>query len=410
MGAPDAVGLNSVLKTVLLRSSEKLRALPHRDVTRSRYMEWIQLYVKALHDLSGHPSEGVCGANGEVADLPLTLKRYRREMDAMLLSSVLSTKWTEVHVPSSFEEKPLRECEWWNAAGFDECSAREVDESDVVSEVCTPEFLTEPLKGGRTISAYVGFLKHIRRPPGASARAAEDGLDSPPPSRLVLPFSSLWTIRSAAYGFAGMDGRGAAPSFQDRQMRLRLLKTLNFAFQLGRDVLKEEAGSSAVPPLVRVLRPTEEFEAICRLPRVREILGGEGGDTDGVEGLSMQKVCSSTVARLVYLSYASSLLTTRGGFTVTPTAGTEEDARIPPPLRASVLLAPAHAQRQYRTAGARMVRDSFSGLEYLDSKARGGAAAPSTSLPHQDARKGCKDAARRLTVREDNIRQALSLR
>eukprot|EP00796_Vickermania_ingenoplastis_P004453 gene4454-3249_t len=365
MTPPQNKILSDALAGLLKNLSGRVRSLPHRDVTTTTYKEWLQTYVSGLQQLSA-----------AVGDGPLDRVHTRpfcRELNATLLSSICAPRWSEVHLATANEQ-----CheEWWHQSAVRTGSA--IPEG-YAAEYITSAFLAEPLLGGTTLSWYLENVQQYR----SSKRigSSRDTPVTPPRSRLLIPFSTLWTIKCEMCG-RGAEG-GLPLSFQERQARRSLLQSVGYALQLTLAIASGD--EPAISPM-HVLTPCEEFEAICQLPAVRQRVAAAGVATS--PWWSMESVCSNSMWRLIYLTHAGSVLVPRNGVA-------SDSLRAP---CTPVLLAPAHLHKMYRRAA----------LPYVSERSELRKPPGTASNTHRQAVESRQAASRRLASREENIRQRMS--
>lgn len=250
---------------ILYGITAKVKALPHRDVTIGTYKDWVELYITSLRRFGTllkeeTRSEGLqevssafSNADHSVLFTSLCetyLSYVRRELDAVLLSSIFATKWNDVHLPlpyaplktgppspsscatdekshqtasntssstttsppsplSSSSSSSLPSAWWYHSNGYSWKSRWQP-----TMEMISPEFFTEPLLGGRMLSLYWSGLKSHRRLQASSSlpveRQQEDcggrpsvGTSMAPPfPSLLVPFSTLWALKAEAFGHA----------------------------------------------------------------------------------------------------------------------------------------------------------------------------------------------------------------
>lgn len=388
--------VEATVRRLLHQAAEMMRVIPHRDVTTGLYIDWMKYYVTALQHFSGFlPSLSSSSRAGATETMTAAMNKVRQEMDAMLLSSVCSFHWRDVYLPTPAPTgKPLPpSSEWWFSPTAD---WRSIPPAVARVELGSPEFFSEPLLGGNFLSSYIHHLQQIRSNRPSSATEVENASHT----RLVVPFTTLWLLkmeavgRSEAASASSGAGQPLVLSLHERHARQSVVQALQFAFQLGSSVTREAMSEStppaaSIPPLLHVMKPSEEFDAVCHLPSVRDRL--EAGEATGAP-LTLESICSSHFTRLSYLTQCCQLL-----------KSTCDETASPSSKRRVVLLAPSHC-RAYRCSGNLLALEKTS-ISFSTS-----ASLSEASSSHRAAVKGCKDAARYLNSREENLRQSLSLK
>lgn len=412
--ASDASAGSSTALTAATHFSAKMLAAPHRDLTHVAYGEWFALYVQARKQWRA------LGASQASAALAA-----KQHIDAQLLSSLFARHWTEVPATAS----AISTYRWW----WHTTSSPRPVTSSATLELCTPAFLTEPLLGGSQLrlcmeDVRAAAIAESATPPqdrrsvdDVSAAASEDV-----PS-LILPFSSLWEVKQSAYWRPAAptpapDATAASPasstpataalSLQERQARQALLQSIDQLLQLQRDaeVSAHERGSSGGGGLanrlqrVCVLTPTEEWELLCALPRYRQSVA-----PSQPRWLSLGCLCEDTTARLAYCVHALSWQQQQQRSVKTAPPGNT----APRAVRA---LAIADDHPRLRGFSLPSVHERSCALEALQRRHTArrqlstATSAPAAASVHDQARQGCSAAVRRMSNREENIRQSFSVR
>ncbi|KAG5469783.1 hypothetical protein CUR178_01922 [Leishmania enriettii] len=437
--------------------SAKILSSPHRDITHVPYGDWFALYVQARKHWHSLESASTCvtpvtyeGRKGESSEqaevLEARVRDAKQSIDALILSSLFARHWTEVQAVTASSSSPLSTYRWWwhQDCLFSAPAPANAQDGDAVSpplELCTPGFLTEPLLGGNHLRLW---MEDIRASAGATdaARAAHAAIAVP---TAILPFSSLWVVKQSAYwrpsaaagaGVVDKSGAGSngreAPVFtlQERQGRQAILQSLDQLLQLQRDAVEGPQGTFGFPAdqlqRVCVLSPTQEWELLCALPRYRQALcrsarseppASANVSDDSAAAcvspprwLSLSYLCEDTSTRLAYYAHMLSWWwqlrssTNASAIEAAPVA-----VRVLSPVTEhahlrSLSLFSLHEQSCMK---ASLQRRHVARHQSSSSAASG---ASSAATVHEQARKGCIDAVRRMSRREENIRQSFLVR
>ncbi|KAK7197876.1 hypothetical protein NESM_000741800 [Novymonas esmeraldas] len=431
--------------------SARLLSSPHRDVTHVPYGDWFALYVQArkqwrlLDPSSTTTAAGTETTRGEGGTaLAASVQQAKQGIDALLLGSLFARHWTEVEpiAPPSSTSTPSSLYRWWWHSGalVPDAAPPRAPRSGValpVLELCTPSFLTEPLLGGSHLRLWMEDAR-AAAPVATEATDATKVVAEAPIA--VLPFSSLWVVKESAYwrhasssvSHGGSSGSGEssirqttpALSLQERQARQTLLQSVDQLMQLQCDAAAHRSVGTFVPATdqqqrVCVLSPTQEWDLMCALPRYRQaVCRPAHSDRSASVGnappsppwwLSLSCLCEDTTARLAYCAHTLSWQwQARSSPPSTSASGTASAA-----IR---VLAPSTDHAALRRFALSSLHEHASVKEVLQRRhaARRHSASPSLGASgasvHEQARKGCSDAARRLSHREENIRQSFSVR
>ncbi|CBZ29961.1 conserved hypothetical protein [Leishmania mexicana MHOM/GT/2001/U1103] len=440
------------------RFSAQLLSSPHRDITHVPYGDWFAIYVQARkcwHSLesvaptcatSATREKTKMGEKSEQAEiLEARLQHAKQSIDAMLLSSLFARHWTEVQTAATSSSSSLSTYRWWwhRDSLFSASAPANAPDCEAALpplELCTPDFLTEPLLGGSHLRLW---MEDIRVSSGATdvTCAPHDATAVP---TAILPFSSLWVVKQSAYwrpsaaaapdsgGHSGAGSNGnetAAFTLQERQARQALLQSVDQLLQLQRDAVERFNGTLCLPAnqlqRVCVLSPTQEWDLLCDLPRYRQARYRPAREASSASTnvldhstaacvspprwLSLSCLCENTTARLAYCAH---LLNWRWQLKSSTNAPASKTAPVPVRVLSpstehahlrSLLVSSLHEQScmkaalQRRHAARRQSPSAVSG-------------ASSAATVHEQARKGCSDAVRRMSHREENIRQSFSVR
>lgn len=406
-----------VLNKVLNQLGEKVRLIPHRDVTISPYKDWFEFYVQGLQQFHQSIKLELLGPKGNASFLSPALQQYRTQFDAVLLSSLFAKNWHDVYLSSgnlsASEENEsqrntqifgseLERNEWVLHAtegGWKTFS------SEHSAEFCTPEYMTEPLLGGEIIPLYLNLLKQLRDSSPSSTMVANGCLNDSLPTRLVVPFSTLWELKSEAYGH---DTRVPPKqlSVQERKARETMLRHIHYSVQF---TSSRGGKASIIPadfPLLHLVFPSEEFDALCHLPRLRRIKPLSSAEGSSLfSRWTMQGICEQPMQRLCYLSHAFSVLSSAS-------SGISNDSNSPQHSKKAtevVLLAPSYLHSAYRKLNSPALRDHSTALQNVILP-NGSTVIDYKKHLRQSQLDERKAVARRLTTREENIRQAFTLK
>ncbi|KAL7707145.1 hypothetical protein N2W54_001439 [Lotmaria passim] len=430
------------------RFVSRLLAAPHRDVTHVPYGDWFALYVgarKAWKARAGaSPTAALShGRSQKQEDHETQHGQAKASIDALLWSSLFARHWTEVQVHLTTASPAASHYRWWwnSEASFSlpslsssssSLSAHTVEPSSAAAqppalELCTSDFLTEPLLGGRYLRLW---MEDVRASAAASTTSANSKGVSASPTVLV-PFTAVWQIKQSAYWRPSAQQRSALPqaaavtslSLQERQARQALLQTVDQLLQLQADAA-EKRGSSP-PQLIRVLSPTQEWDLLCQAPRLRQVFYPSTSGTEAATSpppapprwLSMGCLCEDASARLAYCAHALNWQRIQQQQQQQERQSSRSEAQSTP-LR---VLSPSCEHARLRGYALTSVHEHSSEKSALDRRqAARQQQSSSTGTPpgggtsaatvHGQARKGCSDAVRRMSTREENIRQSFSVR
>lgn len=390
-------------------------------------------------------------------------------------------------------------------------------------EVVSAGFLAEPLLGGASMDEWTAEL---RRAAGARVAAAERASDAAAvaasstggsngsnshvqslPSatatfHVCIPFSTLFQLNREAHlrssSSDGSIGNTDALSLQERRARQTLLQAIHQVFQLQHDLARlsrndadvKKKGNNATtdttrgagmpsseqqqqqcqatpPPLLslHVWSPSQEFDALCDLPRVRPMLSASLTTTTAMKGigsspssasslssssisslspsaaatLSLAVLCEQQQARIVYLTRYAALQQQRkekqnshkNEKTAIPSSFSYSSPSSSSPPQPLSLLTHGSELRTARALGAPLVRERSTfpawrqqrhaagdgrcstggggvhGDASGNSSGSGGGSSRSFAA-HQQAWRGCGEMIRRMTAREENIRQSFT--
>lgn len=437
--------------------ASRLRAAPHRDCTHVPYATYLTDYIRALQ----HTYEEAAAASAPQGTMPdththlsLQLTQMKRLVDEMLLRSLFARRWTEVPLPgdtphSTTAASSLTTCATGAshlpheapaaASGSDSGSTagEHLSSSSSTSlwwmppaaatmprtvplskEVLTPGFLAEPLLGPVLIQSQLTQLRTVSpsfSPLQTSTASVSAG--GPYTVAIYLPFSTLWQLKEEAHARPG----AAARSLQEREARRSVLHSLHHLLQLQQHVHRtaaplseseQEEQQGSLPPTVmwRVWRPSEEFDAMRQLATWRARQPPQPSAAASCYP-SLGQACEDPQARLAYLSQALS------GRSSTPVSD-DDSAANEGDEGAAALLAPAAEHARYRQWGARALREESRAKALLPRPGLGAGAAVAAAdgrggggpSLHTRAMRECEAVVRRLTLREENIRQSFTLK
>lgn len=418
--------------------SSRLLAAPHRDVTQVPYGDWFTLYVGLRKTWNAALQKP---ANASTSESNPQLHHQQQQqtklsIDAALWSSLFARHWSEVQVRPDQSDSQYRW--WWHAtSALDTSSLSTTPAQDQVAastELCTSDFLTEPLLGGRYLRLWMEDI----RASATSSAAPSPGNPTSDAHTVLLPFSALWEVKQSAYWRPSSISTNAAPpagaarkvlpslSLQERQARQALLQSIDQLLQLQCDAPK------AAPQLqrVRVLSPTQEWNLLCQAVQFRQALfhpvvpsastlkpsSSPSASTASPlppPWLSIGSLCVDSSARLAYYAH---LLHWRQ-----QQHGKRNIVQPELDLAAVRVLSPSSEHARLRRYGLAAVHEHSSLKAALDRRhaarqqststaATTSGSAASAATVHGQARKGCSDAVRRMSNREENIRQSFSVR
>ncbi|CCW66247.1 unnamed protein product [Phytomonas sp. Hart1] len=433
-----------------------LKSIPHRDATHIPYAQWLSLYLESLGQRSQH-SEMLSENKNEKA---LFRQQYCDAVDAMLLSSLMAPRWNLVLVPTNLAElqgmlpllngnnektthskgpAPLgasRTDLWYLNAhncGLTLSSLVAADRfydvgggEDETLEVFTPKFMTEPLLGGSCLMHCTDELRQqgdllraskenssgiVRGKVGVDNRAAS--YTDEPTIHLIIPFSCLWQIKHEAHLRSG-NSAATNTSLQERGARQSLLQNIHHAFQLQADLNRLNSSSTAPSPRIKlhVSNPTEEFDMICQLPRVRDsfmTLGNANSkllDEVKSQNFSLAMLCEKNPVRLAYfLRYSLyRIQLKRENAKKSAEAKQKDEKESEESPNELVMVAHFSEQRLFRGLGVPTLRSCSS----VSSIQRQGSLKEANSAStHKKAILECGEMVRRMTTREENLRQSI---
>ncbi|CAM40714.1 conserved hypothetical protein [Leishmania braziliensis MHOM/BR/75/M2904] len=448
--------VSSLHDAFVSRFSAQLLSSPHRDITHVPYGDWFALYVQARKHWHSLESASTCATSAtreqrkkegkpeQTEAFEAREQRAKQAIDALLLSSVFARHWTEVQPSTTSSSSPLSTYRWWwHRNSLFTAAPANAQDGEAVSpslELCTPAFLTEPLLGGNHLRLWMEDIRASSGTTGVS-RSAHDAAAAP---TVILPFSTLWVVKQSAYWRpsaapeAGVgESSGAAssshetPTFtlQERQARQALLQSVDQLLQLQRDTVEHRKGTSGLPvdqlQHVCVLSPTQEWDLLCCLPRYRQALynparaaspkstivseHSAAACVSSPRWLSLSCLCEDTTARL---AYCTRVLNWRWQLKSSTNAATTKTT--PVTIR---VLSPSTEHAHLRSLSLFSLHEQSCMKASLQrrhaARRQSSSAASGESLGttvHEQARKGCSDAARRMSHREENIRQSFSAR
>ncbi|EKF27632.1 hypothetical protein MOQ_008637 [Trypanosoma cruzi marinkellei] len=352
---------------IFARLFERVVSVPHRNVTSVPYGEWFGLYVQAL---KGAQKNAVISGDKE------ELRVARRALDVAFLSSVFSQKWTDVMLPNGSSSttttrwcQESTEAEWLLSSG-----------TIHRRELLTTSFLVEPLLSGRAIASWTAA---VRRGDAFSATAAADGEAPAPTGMIVIPFTALFQLRWEAYlchqtfsvGGEGKKTPQHSFSLQERGARLTALQSLRHLLELQSDSKRKSRVQFVV------WSPVNEFDAIMRVSQVR------AGLPDALKGIfSLTHVCEQEVVRAAYLAHYLNFATQRAPLTV---------------LTSQMQYAKLHLLGLTNCCAKSELKFGEEGEQHRSCGNPNG-----VSL-HQQAVNRCGRLARRMSTREENLRNIL---
>ncbi|KAG5495129.1 hypothetical protein JKF63_02182 [Porcisia hertigi] len=423
------------------RFSAQLLSSPHLDITHVPYGDWFTLYVQARKHWHSLQSATIPVSSAACE------QHAKRSIDALLLSSLFARHWTEVQTATTTASSSRSTYRWWwhrdsfLSAAVPAPSNQDGETVLPLLELCTPAFLTEPLLGGNHLRLW---MEDTRASPGTTDVGCT-ALDPAALPTAVLPFSSLWVIKQSAYwrpstaggtdvnGSRGVNNNAQATavfSLQERQARQALLQSVDQLLQLQRDAADSHKGmlglSAHQLQRVCVLSPTQEWDLLCSLPRYRQALcrtadvasspntnapdHSTAAHVSPPRWLSLNCLCEDTTARLAYCAHTLNWQRQLKSSANTPRSSTSSiSVRVLSPsseharLR-SFSLPSLHEQSCVKASLQR--RHAARPL----SSSSATSAAFSAATVHEQARKGCSDAVRRMSHREENILQSFFTR
>lgn len=409
----------------------QLQGVLHRDVTQVAYSQWLRLYLDGLRACQiglgtmsgGRSSSSTQGCDADIPPETAVLTHaLKQTVNAMLLSSLVTPRWELVHCPRGVEELerlhtvPKRWQLHGGGAVVADSSGHVTATGAEIAELFTPQWMAEPLLGGSALTHWNGALRQQPRLPqqSATASAQEDPVSVTPqrapahlqssPIRLVLPFSTLWQLKWEAHP---RPAPAMSHSLQERRARLTLLQTIAQLMELQDAMVpKERGGESSHHSLcsLQVLSPSEEFDAICRLPhfvtQYQDRSGSSSCHKISADTFNLRAVCEHLPTRLAYLTHDQNRRSQelRGGQQAI------DGAQGHP---AVTLVGHSSELPMFRTLGLSLVRER----SLLSSTALHLRAPRRHSVPvsaHRQALQDCSETIRRLTAREENIRQSFS--
>jgi hypothetical protein len=384
--------------------SPRLLAAPHRDATHVPYGDWFALYVglrKAWKTAADAVSSGASSQGGEQS------LQTKVAIDALLWNSLFARHWTEVQVQSTTTSTPFSTSRyrwWWHP----ETSLSSLPPpphdatalSPVAVEVCTSDFLAEPLLGGRYLQLWMEDVRAAAASPRTADDDASTSADGGAPT-VLFPFSALWEIKRSAYWRPfSTQTAAAAPAFslQERQARQALLQTIDQLLQLQCDASK----GGSPHQRIRVLSPTQEWDLMCLAPRFRQVMYPSIPTTASTtppappRWLSIEALCEDAAARLAYCAH---------------TLSWQQRQALQQAVTPVRVLSPSSEHARLRSYALTSVHEHSSAKEALNRRhAARQQSTASAATVHGQARKGCSDAVRRMSSREENIRQSFSVR
>ncbi|KPI83376.1 hypothetical protein ABL78_7591 [Leptomonas seymouri] len=401
---PVATSASPAADSAVKLFAKRLLAAPHRDVTHVEYGDWFTLYVGVRKGWRAKPNST---SESSVPSLE-EQQHAKRAIDALLWSSLFARHWTEVQMHVSASPPEPHYCWWWHP----EASLKS---QSAALELCTSDFMTEPLLGGRYLQLWMEDV----RSSSASADASNGANTSEVPT-VVLPFSALWEVKRSAYWRPAASQSGAPPSspavaaapplsLQERQARQALLQTIDQLLQLQCDA----ATRSGQLQRICVLSPTEEWDLMCQAQRLRQALSSPASTAVSLQWLSIGYLCVDASVRLAYVAhllnwqqqqqFASS--DHKCGLTpVRILSPSTEHAHL-----RSYALTSVHEHSSAKAALDRRCTARHQQSPSLSSAAFSPGSGATAATVHGQARKGCSDAVRRMSTREENIRRSFSV-
>ncbi|GET91909.1 hypothetical protein, conserved [Leishmania tarentolae] len=425
------------------RFSTQVLTSPHRDITHIPYGDWFALYVQARKRWHSRESASACVTSSTIGESKMEerseqaetpgacVQQAKQSIDALLLSSLFARHWTEVQTVTTLAPMLSTYHWWWHRdslfSALTPDSAFQCEAASPPVELCTPDFLTEPLLGGNHVRLWMEDI----RASSSTTSATHDAHGATAVPTAIIPFSSLWVVKQSAYwrpsaaAGAGVDGhRGASSNsnetatftLQERQARQALLQSVDHLLQLQRDAMERCNGILGLPANqlqhVCVLSPTQEWDLLCDLPRYRQSLcrpAPEGTCVSPPLWLSLSCLCEDTTARLAYCTH---MLNWRWQLK----SSTNAPASKASPLAVRVL-SPATEHAHLRSLSVSSLHEQSCMKASLQRRHAARSQSPSSAsgassaaTVHEQARKGCSDAVRRMSHREENIRQSFSVR
>ncbi|EKG07824.1 hypothetical protein TCSYLVIO_001042 [Trypanosoma cruzi] len=356
---------------IFARLFERVASVPHRNITFVPYGEWFGLYVQAL---KGAQKSAVTSGGKE------ELRLARRALDVALLSSVFSQKWTDVMLPNgSSSTTTTAWCQESTEAGW-------LLPSSTIHrrELLMTSFLVEPLLAGRAIASWTAAVrKGDAFPATAGEGAAAHGEAPAPTGMVVIPFTALFQLRWEAYlchsTFSAGGGGKKIPqnsfSLQERSARLTALQSLHHLMELQSDSKRKSRVQFVV------WSPVNEFDAVMRVSQVR------AGLPEALRSLfSLTHVCEQELVRVAYLAHYLNFATKRTPLTV-----------LAPQMQTAKL----HLLGLKNCCAKSQLRFGEEGEQHRSCGDPNG-----VSL-HQQAVSRCGRLARRMSTREENLRNIL---
>ncbi|KPA81181.1 hypothetical protein ABB37_04519 [Leptomonas pyrrhocoris] len=388
----------------------RLLSAPHRDATHVAYGDWFTLYVGVRKGW-----KATATSNAQRRPLPgqgeLRHDTLKRSIDALFWTSLFARHWSEVQLHTTVAPSASHYRWWWHPEASWQTRPAAL-------ELCSCDFLTEPLLGGRYLRLW---MEDVRA--AAAALDAHSAANTDEMPTVIVPFSALWAIKRSAYwrpstqqseaaSPPGAAVAAASPlSLQERQARQALLQTVDQLLQLQCDA----ATRSGQLQRICVLSPTQEWDLMCQAPRFRQALNFPASTVippspPPPRWLSIGCMCEEASARLAYCAHALYWQQQQQQRTSSDEASQLTPVRVLAPsteharLRAYALTS-VHEHSREKAAlehrqTARQQRASSSSVS---------SAAAATTV-HGQARRGCSDAARRMSTREENLRQSFSVR
>nr|CCC94266.1 conserved hypothetical protein [Trypanosoma congolense IL3000] len=354
----------------------KVAGLSHRNVAAIPYGEWFHHYVQGL---KAYRNKG----DSEKGSSDFRAAGYN--VDVALLSSVVSQKWTEVVLINDTRREVTQstspgEVAWWRKSA--EAAWLSPANNFRRIELVTTSFLNEPLLAGKAIGSWTEAARQsgaaTSQDAGNTRNQHSDKYDCHETLAVVVPFTCLFQLRSEAFPRAlTTRGNDAAPeearSLQERRARLSTLSSLHQLMQIQCC----SGGRMRNVELV-VWSPVHEFHAILHLPRVRPGLPKPIADH-----FTLERVCECDVTRCAYLAHYLTL--------------TKKETPL-------VLLAPQTHQAALQQLA--IMGNCISKRSSCKVEAQHQSRLKDASV-HRKAVSSCSKLVRRMTTREENLRQMM---
>ncbi|KAH9578362.1 hypothetical protein LSM04_004433 [Trypanosoma melophagium] len=375
------------------RLLERVAAVPHRSIAAVPYGEWFTLYIQALKSAQASMRNANNNSNNN-NNIAATLHAGRCDVDAALLSSVVSRSWTDVDLQvdnnnNNNNQNKNHSSSWWWADKTTSNTTTNNKNNDKnneswlhptceagARELVTTSFLREPLLAGRSLTIWTEAVKE------AGGKEESSKAKIVPAVVVVVPFTALLQLRTEAYPQnckssnkeqEQQDQHRGQISLQERSARMSTIHSLHYLMEM------QSSSMSKSSIKVVVWSPVNEFDAIMQISKVRMTL------PEPVRNLfSLTQVCENETIRTAYLCHYLSLITKGSPLSV---------------------LAP---QREYRSLQKMGIDGSSikSHPNFLEVNQKSSTTSTGISL-HSKAVNSCGKLARRMSTREDNLRHIL---